>query len=48
MIRGPSFNFQGGGAGVFFEINNFGEALREINNLLRELFYINMQYNLKF
>ena len=27
---------------VFFEIINFGRILREINNLLPELFYINM------
>ena len=32
----------GGGASVFFEINNFRRTLREINNLLQELFYINM------
>ena len=25
-----------------FEINNFGQTLREINNLRREVFYINM------
>ena len=31
-----------GEAGVFFEINNIGRTLRDINNLLHELFYINM------
>ena len=31
----------GGGAGGFFQINNFGRTSREINNLLQELFYIN-------
>ena len=36
----------GGGEGVFFGKNNFGLILHEINNLLQELFYINMQYNL--
>ena len=34
--------FPGGGGWSFFEINNFGRTLREINNLLQELFYINM------
>ena len=33
---------RGGGLEGFFEINNFGRTLREINNLLQELFYINM------
>ena len=42
-IRGPPFNFQGGGGlEFFFEINNFWRTLREINNLLQELFFINI------
>ena len=39
---------RGGGGWSFFEINNFGQTLREINNLLQELFYINMLENVKF
>ena len=35
-LRGPPFNFQGGGGWSFLEINNFGRTLREINNLLQE------------
>ena len=30
------------GEGAEFFINNFGRTLREINNLLQELLYINM------
>ena len=43
QIRGPPFYFQGRGGWSFLKINNFGRTLREINNLLQELFYINMQ-----
>ena len=40
---GAPLNFQGGGgSGVFFEINNFGQTLHEINNLFQEMFYMNM------
>ena len=43
MAKGTPFNLQGGGGGgVTFEINNFGQALREINYLLQELFYKNL------
>ena len=41
-LGGGPFNFQGGGGLEFFLINNFGRTLREINDLLQELFYINM------
>ena len=48
-LRGPPLNSRGGGGGrSIFEINNFGGTLREINNLLQELFHINMQQNVKF
>ena len=33
---------EGGAVRSIFEINNFGRTLREINNLLQELFQINM------
>ena len=39
---GLPFNLRGRGAGVCFEINNFGQTLHEINNLLEELLYVNM------
>ena len=41
--KGATIRFPGGGGGKsIFEINNFGRTLREINNLLQELFHINM------
>ena len=43
LIRGPPLDSQAGGGGRrIFEINNFARTLREINNLLQELFHINM------
>ena len=39
---GGPINLQGGGGGLFFKLNNFGRARCEINNLLQELFYINV------
>ena len=39
--KGATIRFPGG-CWNFFEINNFGRTLREINNLLQELLYINM------
>ena len=41
LNKGPPFNPQGGGGGIF-EIKKFGQNLQEINNLLQKLFYINM------
>ena len=39
--KGATIQFPGGGGGGVFLINNFGRTLREINNSLQELFYIN-------
>ena len=41
--KGATIRFPGGRGGrSIFDINNFGRTLREINNLLQELFHINM------
>ena len=40
--KGATIRFPGGGGRSIFEINNFGRTLREINNLLQEMFHINM------
>ena len=36
-VRGPPFNFQGGGGGgwIIFEINNFKQTLHEIKKILQ-------------
>ena len=39
---------KGGGIEFFFLINNFGRTLREINNLLQELFYTVYKHVIKF
>ena len=41
-LYGGHHSICGGGGLEVFLINNFGRTLREINDLLQELFYINM------
>ena len=41
-LMGEPFNLQGEGWSIF-EMNNFGQTIHEINNLLQELFYVNIK-----